>query len=424
MNIFKILASGDGSINEPNVSAFLGYLLNPKADHGLGDELLRKVLNNLYQNNKTSVLKDFLIDKNGEIRNLSSNSNFNIEVLLEQAFSKSQSEKREIVDIVILCFEKKRQPKESLAKIVLSSDTKSRGDLKHLFLLENKIRDDATREGQLIDQCLSTITTLSNVLNEEQEKIKEKLSIIFIHPDAEKSNLEFSQLQKDTSTNIPKLQIHWSKSSDEDDVDDADLNSLEEASMSSYLQQILVEEAEGIIEPINEQTKFTLKSFVRFINSNFKSTIEEELEGKYKKQISLDYDEFKEQHSDLLTENSWLLADSFYQLIKAEDRKFKFRHSPTHPISVFVNNSDGVKSVHGNKIFSLTRANKNICLELIHRTKNWTKEKNQELYSFISTYQVNINDTAFKGVIILTLQNPNIKDIQAIFNKFYHLLGS
>ena len=47
MNIFKILASGDGTINEPNVSAFLGYLLNPKEDHGLRDEFLKRVIRDL-----------------------------------------------------------------------------------------------------------------------------------------------------------------------------------------------------------------------------------------------------------------------------------------------------------------------------------------------------------------------------------------
>ena len=44
MNIFKVLANGDGSINEANVSAFLGYLLDPKADHALGSEFLKRFL--------------------------------------------------------------------------------------------------------------------------------------------------------------------------------------------------------------------------------------------------------------------------------------------------------------------------------------------------------------------------------------------
>ena len=44
MNIFKVLADGDGSINEANISAFLSFLLNPKNDHGLNDELLKRIL--------------------------------------------------------------------------------------------------------------------------------------------------------------------------------------------------------------------------------------------------------------------------------------------------------------------------------------------------------------------------------------------
>ena len=64
MNIFKTLASGSGSINEPNVSAFLGYLLNPKEDHGLGDAFLKKFLeplldknDNLNYNNPIQIAK-------------------------------------------------------------------------------------------------------------------------------------------------------------------------------------------------------------------------------------------------------------------------------------------------------------------------------------------------------------------------------
>lgn len=41
MNIFRILSAGDGHIYEPSISSFLAYLLDPKNDHGLGDEFLR-----------------------------------------------------------------------------------------------------------------------------------------------------------------------------------------------------------------------------------------------------------------------------------------------------------------------------------------------------------------------------------------------
>ena len=42
MNIFKILSDGDGSIKEPNVSAFLAYLLDPTQSHGLGTKFFEK----------------------------------------------------------------------------------------------------------------------------------------------------------------------------------------------------------------------------------------------------------------------------------------------------------------------------------------------------------------------------------------------
>ena len=36
MNIFVILANGNGSINEVNILAIIGYLENPYVEHGLG----------------------------------------------------------------------------------------------------------------------------------------------------------------------------------------------------------------------------------------------------------------------------------------------------------------------------------------------------------------------------------------------------
>lgn len=44
MNVFKVLSSGHGNVSETNISAFLGYLLNPKADHGLNAEFLKSFL--------------------------------------------------------------------------------------------------------------------------------------------------------------------------------------------------------------------------------------------------------------------------------------------------------------------------------------------------------------------------------------------
>ena len=51
MNIFKILSSYDGRINEPNISAFLSFLINPQEEHGLKFSLLNIMLEKLVKEN-------------------------------------------------------------------------------------------------------------------------------------------------------------------------------------------------------------------------------------------------------------------------------------------------------------------------------------------------------------------------------------
>ncbi|GAP71990.1 hypothetical protein SAMD00024442_21_36 [Candidatus Symbiothrix dinenymphae] len=316
MNIFKILASGDGSINEPNVSAFLGYLLDTKEDHGIGDELLKQVLECFVNKSSNPNLKnlDFLFDTNNdeiEIRNLSSNPNFNIEVLLEQAFKK-EGDKKEIVDIVILCFEKEKQLTESQAKMFLSND--NRGSLKQVFLIENKIRDGSAREEQLTKQCSATISTLAEELNKDADAIKEMLSVIFVSPDAKKANDEYKKFEEDSFTkDIPKIQIHWTSNTDD-----------ENTTMIYFLRQILEKESKGGIEAINEQTKFIIKSFINFVDNGFQSAIEEKRVGK--KTIRTNYgkpiiDYIKDIYDEWEFDTEYLVADLKSNLMKLVKEK-------------------------------------------------------------------------------------------------------
>ena len=407
MNIFKILASGDGSINEPNVSAFLGYLLNPKEDHGIRDELLKKILFNLYLNNRSSSLKEFLIDKHGSVRNLSINSNFHIEVLLEQAFTKHQST-TQIVDIVLLCFEKKGQPKESLAKIVVSNNNK--GQLKQIFLIENKIHDSAAREGQLTNQCLTTISTLSNVLEKSEEDIKKILSTIFISPDARMSNAEFEEFDENYR-DIPKIQLHWNKP-DEDEAIDGN-------TILYFLRQILIDETDGRIEAINEQTKFTIKSFIGFVDNDFKSSIEEELEGETIKEIDYDFPEFGKKQKNLFSEGSWDLIEKFQKNIETKYPNLFQRHSPTHPVSIFIKERRSEKV--GKKVMSLTRSGRNICLQLVYRNHNWTESKTREMNAFLDKFEgIDIKDT--DKIIIIKFKHPLLDNILKVFDEFYNIL--
>ena len=91
MNIFKILASGNGNISETNVSAFLGYLLNPNEDHGLKDEFVKLFLLSLFPTKSKfpKKLQDRLKnqDANFNITNLKINKNIFVEVINEKQFT-------------------------------------------------------------------------------------------------------------------------------------------------------------------------------------------------------------------------------------------------------------------------------------------------------------------------------------------------
>ena len=80
MNIFRILSSNDGSINEPNVSSFLAYLLDPTEDHGISSLLLQEILNDITEANKDFLSK---IQYNNRIADLSKYSGYSINIIPE-----------------------------------------------------------------------------------------------------------------------------------------------------------------------------------------------------------------------------------------------------------------------------------------------------------------------------------------------------
>jgi hypothetical protein len=403
MNIFKILASGDGSINEPNVSAFLGYLINPKADHGISDELLKRILKNLYDKNNQSALKDFLVDSNKDVRNLSMHSNFEIEILLEQAFKSEHIEKKEIVDIVILCFEKNIEKKESLAKVILADNNK--GDLKHIFLIENKIKDNATREGQLINQAKSSVDALKKILNKSESEIEKIISLLFVTPEGDKSALQFSEFERDSKISIPKAHVHW--------------NSENENSIMSYLKDILKEEAEGNVEAINEYTKYTIKSFITFIQNNFKSALEEELETEVTRDIDVDMEKFISKHHAEFSDNSWDIIKSVESKLRQSYQNINIQYSRTHPISVAIKRGNEVK--FGKKIFSLTKTGRDLRIQLIKRNFKTLLEKGDEVvlkYAEELGFEVRSNQDWGTDIIS---KNMNVESVLAIFDMQYNL---
>jgi len=259
MNIFKTLASGSGRLSEPNVSAFLGYLLNPKEDHGLGDVFLKKFLEPLlWQNDQLDFMKN---------KNLSIRSNFEIEVLLEQAFKKS-NETTKIVDIVILCYEKDSQQKMSLAKTIIEQKRKGQDKPKHIFLIENKIKDKSVTTGQLAEEFKQTIELLKDWKIENPQDI---ISVIYLTPEDSNAKKEFDNFTKaDNNKTDNKYHLFWQKK----DIDS--ISTKDDTSISKIIKEIISEES----QPIDAYCKYTLQAFLEFIESNFKSTIEEDLEKK------------------------------------------------------------------------------------------------------------------------------------------------
>ncbi len=256
MNIFKTLASGSGSINEPNVSAFLGYLLNPKEDHGLGDIFLKKFLEPLLvQNDNLDFMRK---------RNLSIRSNFEIEVLLEQAFNK---ERNDIVDIVILCYEKVSRQSSFLAENIIEQKKNGIDNPSHIFLIENKINVGALNKEkkQLEEQYRKTINKLEDL---HIKNPKSLVSVIFVTPKEDVFDKVFENFNKDTENN--KCHLYWHKK-------DKDANSINNNEpISEIIREIIKEES----QPIEAYCKHTLWAFLEFIESGFKSTIKEELEEK------------------------------------------------------------------------------------------------------------------------------------------------
>lgn len=244
MNIFRVLAQGDGTINEPNVSAFLGYLLNPTEDHGLDSLFLEEFLKQHYQ-----FCKKFRKTSNRQGQKLKDKNNpdpyswlnddfrttgkYEVKVFFEQAFkdiinektskkidNKETLNKREIVDIILIIYEVGNED-EKVEKKFENYITDQRR-LKQIFLIEIKIRDSAckigrdNKEGQLENQILKSYKLIKLILEKshiKEPEIKEKLSAVFVTPgqnDCVNAKTAFINSFNHPEINfIPKSHIFW-----------------------------------------------------------------------------------------------------------------------------------------------------------------------------------------------------------------------
>ncbi|WJJ96341.1 PD-(D/E)XK nuclease family protein [Algibacter luteus] len=241
MNIFRILSSNDGSINEPNVSSFLAYLLDPNEDHGISSLLLQEVLNDIISIDDKFLSK---IKFQGRATDLSKYSGYAVNIIPELSVNLEKRGKRKRRDIDV---------------IIEITDNKT-GELIYSICLENKITDTSIskNDSQLEDELIG----LKNYY--EESDFSPEIYVIYLTPTP--SNISTDSFEKLIYDR--KFHMYWDN---------------HENSVFNKLIKIFNDENEGLIDPINNQSSYLIKSFLSFIKTNFKSYVEERKEKLEKK---------------------------------------------------------------------------------------------------------------------------------------------
>jgi len=373
MNIFKILATGDGSINEANVSAFLGYLLDPKADHALGDEFLKRFLKSLDKSNE--LFEDDFYD-------------LDFQIFYEQAF-KEENNAKQIVDLVIVGYQTKMDSgKESIIHDFIANSK----EIKKIFLIENKIRKGSLTKEQLIKQYKSTIHQIP-------DKYASSVTSIYLTPDEDKYVEEFNATKYLLNNSF---HIYWKSK----------LNEAKD-SILKILLGLLQDEVMGKIEPLNEYTLHTIKAFCLFIENEFKSERQiktAKKDGLFIRDLHDNLNSFKEKYPKLIDEQSMKIVENLIENVK--DKPFiTFRLSKTHPISILYKNK---------KIFGLNKAGKKLAYDIVYRNFPVLFELDTFLNSKFERILYYTNDPS-KG-IRLKPKDYTLREVVELFEDVYNKL--
>jgi hypothetical protein len=211
MNIFKVLASSYDTFRETQASIMLAWLLNPNMEHGLGFVFLKKILEIII---KDEVLLKML--KGKLIPVLRSGKHKGIQVTVDIEYEVGESR----IDVVVFI------------------------DDQYIFAIENKI-------------YLNSVESEGEELKRQYEGLKSKckdykIFMIFLVPskDNEKVKKEDENLVLDKGRNDEKIIIEW------EDI-------------RKIIHDIIEDENNGNISPVDEYVRQTLKAFSNFIKDDF-----------------------------------------------------------------------------------------------------------------------------------------------------------
>ncbi len=221
MNIFKVLASGKKSFQEETASAVLAWFLNPMMEHGLGFSFISKFLNELSL----------------------STGNPDLSTLAEQLTPKLRGEYEK--QLKIWC-NLEYKVENAFIDIIIGIDD-------WIIAIENKIYATSVTKGQLTREYQGL----------KEKDPSKKIVLIYLVPieeDSEilegKSENEFNELsvvKPDT-----KALVTWQKNQ---------IGNI--PSIAEIFRTILMEENIGMIDPLPEYTRHTLKALISFISNDF-----------------------------------------------------------------------------------------------------------------------------------------------------------
>jgi hypothetical protein len=219
VNIFDILSAGKRDLNEENISAFLGGLLDPWQSHGMGTLFLERFLNAVDPN----LFKPYIELMQGAM-DYRESAPLNVTVILENRVIVDSSTR----DIDILL-------------IMESSKFGNR-----FVLIENKIRRGAIDKSQLVEE-------LEDFLNGEYKVTERDVSFVFITATETKAGVEAFKL---LPASLSKAYLIWKGKG--------------KTSIERLLMAILQDEANARISPLPADTVQILKGFVHFAQREFR----------------------------------------------------------------------------------------------------------------------------------------------------------
>ena len=261
LNIFDVFCGGDGRLDEPNMSSFLGFLLNPEGAHGFGRFSLALLIHPFAENMKGLPLAEYSLNDTSLIGSERFINKFTrVEVELERtvrrksATSSSAKSSRRDIDLLVRFYD---------------SDLR----LRLVIAIENKIRaSSASSDKQLADEyefLRSEIDSECLVLNDGSTST---VPIVFIYLVPLIDSIDAggpigSQWRRlalpespDGRTTDFKVRASWLPCRG-----DSDNN----VSIVGLARTLLEMESSAEISPVSSHSSLLLRSMINYINKAF-----------------------------------------------------------------------------------------------------------------------------------------------------------